>query len=189
MPKTIFMNKSTDDKPASTPTNVRPSPQPGQKPGMKISPPKSPQPSPQPKLSPQPKSPVKPKAVPAPIEIKKEEPAQEPPKELKAGRKNINMQTYIDTPDDDWGVMAPVHKAVGNALPKVTNPVLTVPVNPPKGESIDKPLYVLDQDGLNTLISSLVNELSERFVTKEEVQTLVRNSLQTMVMEQVRPKK
>ena len=46
--------------------------------------------------------------------------------------------------------------------------------------------YVMTKDGINAMISTIVSELSERFVTKKEVDAVVRESLQTMMLNKIK---
>lgn len=113
------------------------------------------------------------------VETKAPEPVKVEPK-----NENITIkekEIVADTNDDDWGIMQVTKKKSSKEIAKSVQ-------NTIQSSSSHKTGVLLDTDGINLLIETIVGELSKQFVRKDEVVDLVTLALQKMVMEDVKPK-
>ena len=90
-------------------------------------------------------------------------------------------EIVADTNDDDWGIMQVTKKKSSKEIVKSVQ-------NTIQSSSSHKSGVLLDAEGINLLIETIVGELSKQFVRKDEVVDLVTLALQKMVMEDVKPK-
>ena len=103
-----------------------------------------------------------PKSIPKPVE---------PPKQPETPKVCSNT---VSRNNDDWGTITPIKR-------KSTSRIVNKLNNSPQFNNDNKSV-ILSQEGIELLINTIVTELSNNFVTKEEVQQLVESSLQKMVM-------
>lgn len=116
------------------------------------------------------------------VEPSKQTVVETPVKEYNTPDKNRRVyqsETVVTDDDDDWGIMQvtkkkspkEISKSVQNSLHKSNAKAVT-----------------LDAAGVSLLVETIVTELANQFVRKDEVYDIITKALQRMVMEDVRPK-